>query len=79
MLVEPIGTRRTDNINVFDMKAEKTIPLAGRLQVRGFVDFFNILNSNAAETISYATGPSFENPTNIIAPRAMRIGFRLEW
>lgn len=33
----------------------------------------------ATVTISYATGTSFEAPSNILAPRTARIGFRFEW
>jgi hypothetical protein len=43
------------------------------------VDFFNITNSNAAETISIQTGTAFDRPTAILAPRTMRLGARLEW
>ncbi|MGE3274828.1 MAG: carboxypeptidase regulatory-like domain-containing protein [Vicinamibacterales bacterium] len=79
VLVEPIGTRRMDNINVLDAKIEKAFQLGATARLRGFVDLFNILNANTPETISFATGSAFENPTNIIAPRAMRLGFRFEW
>jgi hypothetical protein len=79
LLVEPIGTFRSDNISIFDVRIEKTFSLPGTLRLRGFADFFNITNGNADETITFATGGSFENPTNILAPRAMRLGFRFEW
>ncbi len=79
VLIEPLNSRRQDNIYVFDLRAEKSIPLGGRLRVRGFADFFNIFNTNAAEQISYQTGTAFERATNILAPRLMRIGARLEW
>jgi len=79
VLVEPLDSRRMDNINVLDTRVEKVFRLHDRLRIRGFADFFNITNSNAAETISFQTGTGFERPTNILAPRTMRIGFRLEW
>jgi hypothetical protein len=78
ILAEPVGTRRMDNINVFDLRAERAIPL-GRTRLRLFGDFFNLTNSNAAEIISFSTGRGFERPTNLLAPRTMRIGFRFEW
>jgi Carboxypeptidase regulatory-like domain len=79
ILVEPLNSRRMENINVLDVRAEKTINLAGRMRVRAFADFFNISNSNAPETISIQTGLAFERPTAILAPRTMRLGARLEW
>ncbi|MFN2447135.1 MAG: carboxypeptidase regulatory-like domain-containing protein [Vicinamibacterales bacterium] len=78
-LIEPLNSRRMDNINVFDVRVEKSIPLVGRSRIRAFADFFNIGNSNAAETISFQTGTGFERPTNILAPRTVRIGARFEW
>ena len=78
ILVEPLGTRRMDDIVVFDLKTEKQIPL-GRTRLRAFVDLFNILNSDAADTTSWATGAAFERPTQIVGPRTARIGFRFEW
>jgi hypothetical protein len=79
VLVEPLNSRRMENINVLDVRAEKTFNLVARLRVRTFADFFNITNSNAPETISIQTGTAFDRPTAILAPRTMRLGARLEW
>ena len=78
ILVEPLGTRRMDNVNILDVRTEKVVSLA-RTRLRLFADFFNIANSHAIEIQSWATGTSFLRPTNVIAPRLMRIGFRFEW
>jgi hypothetical protein len=78
ILVEPLGTRRMDDIIVFDLKTEKTIPF-GKTLLRAFVDLFNILNSDAADTMNWQTGSAFERPTQIVGPRTARIGFRLQW
>jgi hypothetical protein len=78
ILVEPIGTRRMDDIVVFDLKTEKQINF-GKTRLRAFVDLFNILNSDAADTTSWGTGAAFERPTQIVGPRTARVGFRFEW
>jgi hypothetical protein len=78
ILAEPMGTRRMDDIVVFDLKTEKAIPL-GRTRLRAFVDLFNILNSDAADTMSWQTGSAFERPTQVVGPRMARVGFRFEW
>ncbi len=78
ILVEPLDSRRMDNINILDFRAEKVFEIAGT-RLRGFADFFNITNSHASEIISFRTGTQFERPTQIVAPRTMRIGFRFEW
>ncbi len=79
LLAEPVGTRRMDNINIIDIRAERSIRITGRTRLRAFVDFFNLTNSHAGETISFATGAAFERPTAVVAPRTARIGGRLEW
>src|SRR5687767_10198902 len=78
VLVEPMDTRRSDNIAVFDVRAEKTLALA-RTRLRMFLDVFNITNSHAAETISFSTGTAFERPNAVLAPRVARVGVRFEW
>jgi hypothetical protein len=72
---EPKDNRR-DNIWVFDVRAEKTIPLGGRARVRAFLDLFNIGNSSAAEELTVTTGVNYRRPSAILAPRTARVGFR---
>ena len=77
--VEPSNANREDNIWVFDVRAEKTVNIVGRLRSRLFLDVFNIANSHASETISRATGLSYLKPSAILAPRVARVGFRILW
>jgi hypothetical protein len=71
---------RQDNIWVFDTRFEKTVELGGgRARTRLFLDFFNITNSSAAETITETTGTNFRRPANILAPRTARLGVRFLW
>jgi hypothetical protein len=77
--VEPANSNREDNIWVFDVRGEKTINFTSRVRTRLFLDVFNITNSHAAETISRATGPGYQKPSAILAPRTARLGFRFLW
>jgi Carboxypeptidase regulatory-like domain len=77
--VEAANANREDNIWVFDVRAEKTLNLVGRLRTRLFLDLFNLTNSHASETISRATGLSYLKPSAILAPRVARLGFRVLW
>jgi hypothetical protein len=70
---------REDNIWVFDVRAEKTLNLTGRMRLRGFFDLFNIANSHANETVTHTTGSSYLRPTAILAPRTGRVGVRFLW
>ena len=79
ILAEPMDTRRMDNITILDLRVEKGFRLPGGRRVAGFVDAFNLLNANPEETATWISGPSFLRPLNIIAPRIVRIGTKLEW
>jgi hypothetical protein len=76
VMAEPMGTRHQDNIVLFDLRAEKVIKLNNRLSVSGFLDAFNLFNSNTEQNTSYNSGTSFLRPLNIIPPRIARIGAR---
>ncbi len=76
---ESADSRREDNIWVFDTRFERTFSVTNRIRFRGFLDFFNITNSHASETINRSTGGSFLRPTAILAPFTSRVGFRLLW
>ena len=77
--IEPLNANRQDNINVLDIRMEKSLRLAERTRARLFLDLFNLANSAAAETIVTGTGARFHYPTAILGPRTARIGFRFEW
>ena len=73
---EPMNANREDNIWVFDIRAEKSLSFTERLRLRAYFDLFNITNSHASETISRATGLSYQKPSAILAPITGRVGFR---
>ncbi len=73
---EPMNANREDNIWVFDVRAEKSFSFTDRIRLRAYMDFFNITNSHASETISRATGLGYQKPSAILAPFTTRVGFR---
>ena len=73
---EPMSANREDNIWVFDVRLEKSFSFTDRIRLRGYMDFFNITNSHASETISRSTGLSYQKPSAILAPFTTRVGFR---
>ncbi|HYT68655.1 MAG TPA: TonB-dependent receptor [Vicinamibacterales bacterium] len=78
ILAEPIGTRRMDNVTLFDVRVEKRFHLPRRIQVAGLVDVFNLFNGNPEDSTSWSSG-AFLRPLDIVAPRIVRIGTKLEW
>jgi hypothetical protein len=75
--VEPMDANREDNIWVFDIRAERQFVFTSRFRLRVMFDAFNLANSHASETISRATGLSYQKPSAILAPRTARVGFRI--
>jgi hypothetical protein len=91
-LVDPIGTYRSDDIWLFDMRIQKEFKLGERVRLHGFFDAFNLLNSNANQTQDNTTGVKaatvaganysyqrFLSPTSIIPPRVFRVGARFSF
>lgn len=78
VLVEPLSSNRLDNVTIWDLRAEKVFRVVGR-SVSGFLDVYNITNSNAEFRQIWVSGSSFLLPTTIVPPRIVRIGAKLEW
>lgn len=77
--VEPLDSRRHDNITVVDVRIDRGFRLGTSVRVRGFLDLFNITNSNSAETRTILTGTAFLRPTAVLAPRTARVGARVSF
>jgi hypothetical protein len=76
---EPRNSRRHDNITVLDLRLERPFTLPRGMRLRGFVDLFNITNSNAADDRTITTGSSFLRPSAVLTPRTVRFGARFSW
>ena len=75
---EPVTANRTPDILLVDVRVEKAFQVrAARLM--GFFDVYNILNTNAAQTLTTSSGAFWLRPTAITGPRILRIGARVEW
>jgi hypothetical protein len=78
VMVEPLASNRLDHTTIWDLRAEKVFRFSGR-SVSGFMDLYNIANSNSEFRQIYTSGSSFGFPTTIIPPRIIRFGAKLEW
>jgi hypothetical protein len=78
ILAEPIDSRRQDTITILDIRSEKTFTMAGgRLGL--FFDVYNLMNSDAAQNISWGSGSAFERPVSIVGPTIARFGVKFDW
>ena len=46
-LAEPFGSQQQDNIYLFDVRVEKNFKLGGSRSIAGFIDGYNLTNTNA--------------------------------
>src|SRR5262249_15138139 len=67
-LAEPFGSRQQDNIYLFDVRVEKNFKIGGGRSVSGFIDGYNLTNTNAAQNINWGSPTNFLPPTTIVAP-----------
>lgn len=79
VLAEPVGARRQDGVTLIDARTERTFRLAGGRRVAAFAEVFNALNANPEQSVNWSSGAAFLRPLNIVSPRIVRIGLRLDW
>ncbi len=66
--VEPIGARRTPNVNILDFRVEKAIHV-GRQKLAVRLNLYNALNINTVTSLNQQSGATFLGPTAIVPPR----------
>jgi hypothetical protein len=72
--VEPIGTRRLDNLNLLDMRAEKRIEVGSGQQLVVRLNMYNVLNNPTVLGVQMQSGPRFNQVTSIVSPRILEWG-----
>jgi hypothetical protein len=75
----PRGEQRNDNVVVFDMRLAKAFTFKGTNTIRGFVDVYNMFNTNAVQDMTTSYGSNFLRPSLISGPRIARVGLRYEF
>jgi hypothetical protein len=71
--VEPYGTRRMPNINLVDLRAEKTIDLPSGQRVSARINLYNVLNASTLTSLTTRSGASFLRPTAILPARTVEL------
>jgi hypothetical protein len=70
--VEPIGTRRLENVNQLDLRVEKSFAVRERQKLAVRMNIYNALNTNTVLNVVRQSGPNFLRPTGnvpIMPPR----------
>lgn len=95
MLVDPRGTWRADVLNLLSLRADKGFSIGGSRQVSVVFEVHNVLNSHAGQsdfgdtTRAFASQAAFDaarlttsyfgRVQEIVAPRILKIGFKIEF
>jgi hypothetical protein len=93
--VEPRGTYRADFLNLLSLRADKSFALGGAYRASLVVELHNVLNSSAAQnnfgelTQNFASQAAFDaarlktsyfgRVQEIVAPRVLKVGVRLDF
>ena len=72
--VEPIGTRRLDNLNLLDIRGEKRFSVGSGQQVVLRLNLPNALNKPTVLGVQMQSGPRFNTVTSIVSPRILEWG-----
>ena len=71
--VEPIGTRRLDNLNLLDLRGEKRFSVGNGHSLALRLNLYNAFNNPTVLSVQSLSGPRFNTVTSIVSPRI------LEW
>ncbi len=72
------GNERFGNVTMFDIRLSRAFRFGSR-SFQPTIDIFNIGNADTATSRTTAVGGSYLNPTEILAPRIIRLGFSLNF
>jgi outer membrane receptor protein involved in Fe transport len=78
LLIEPRGSNRLDNQPRLDMRVEKAVAFSGR-KVGVSLELFNLFNNSAVTSVQTRSSSTYGQPTAVVGPRAMRLGFNFKW
>ncbi len=77
--LEPWGDEQGPTRKVVNLRLSKIVKLGSNRSLEGYVDAFNVINSNAAWTSTYQSGPTFGFATNIMPARLFQFGASFEF
>jgi hypothetical protein len=77
--LEPFGAQTAPAQPYLDFRIGKTIKFGGKKELLLSVDAINMLNTNVAQTLVDASGPTYGQITQIPSPRVLRLGVELSF
>jgi hypothetical protein len=72
------GEERYPNVTMVDMRLSRTFRVGNR-RIVPQIDFFNIGNADVVVGQTVGVGSNYLAPTEIVAPRIIRVGFSIDF
>jgi hypothetical protein len=76
------GDRRVADVNLFDLRVQKSINFTSAMKIDLFLDALNLSNSDQNESVVSQLGSAtttFGLPTRFILPRRIQLGAKFVW
>lgn len=75
---EPRGAQRYPRVVTLDLRASRIFQWGERRRLELMADVYNVTNENTVLNQIELTGPRFLFPSQILAPRVVRVGLKIE-
>jgi hypothetical protein len=75
---ELLSARRNDNVSILNLRVDRPLPI-GKARLSPQIDLYNIFNANPIQDITITSGSAFLRPINIVPPRVVRFGLKVDW
>ena len=77
--VETYGVLKNPTRGLVNLRASRTWKLARGMTLRGAIDVLNLLNDSPPYAVSFASGPTFGQWSQILSPRILKGGVLFEF
>jgi outer membrane receptor protein involved in Fe transport len=75
----PIADHRADDVGIWDLRVDYTLPLGARGRLTLMGDVYNVLNSNPVVNFRAFSGSRYKEVIALVDPRVFRLGVRFEF
>ena len=72
--VEPLGSIRRPNLDILNLRTEKSFRLRSQHRISLRLNVYNVLNVNSVTNWTLLSGPNYLKPTALVPPRIAELG-----
>ena len=66
-------------MTLIDLRISRVFRFGGNRRIEPTFDIFNLGNASVVTTLNPAVGGTYQQPTAIVSPRIMKVGFSLNF